>query len=158
MSLVQQTQAALATLACPSSSQQRLAASSSNQQFECDFSALDSLGCSFTLFELHSDQLSTADITALKKVAENLSARLTYLLEAIRPIEVDPDQCVVQMRSVPPSQVDNRTTYYELLVRKGGYLSLCRFARDPGQPREQIAAHVTREVFWRLLSDFSAAA
>ncbi len=148
----------MATLACPSSSPQRLSAATSSQQFECDLSALDSLGCSFTRFELHSDQLSTADITALKKVAEQLSARLTYLLEAIRPIEVDPDQCVVQMRSVPPSQVDNRTTYYELLVRKGGYLSLCRFARDPGQPREQIAAHLTREVFWRLLSDFSAAA
>ena len=70
----------------------------------------------------------------------------SFIPRMIRPIEVDPDQCVVQMRSVPPSQVDNRTTYYELLVRKGGYLSLCRFARDPGQPREQIAARVSPAV------------
>lgn len=94
----------------------------------------------------------------LKQTAERLSARLTYLLEPISPIEVDAHGCVVQMRSNPPHKDADRTTYYELLVSRAGELSLARYARASGQSREVIPAHVTREVLARLVSDFCAVA
>ena len=92
----------------------------------------------------------------LKKIAEQLSARLTYLLEPISPIETDAQGCVVQMRSNPPHKDADRTSYYELLVSRSGELSLCRYTRPAGAPRQLIAAHVTREVLLRLAADFAA--
>ena len=70
----------------------------------------------------------------LKPVAETLSRRLTYLLEPISPMEAMPQQCVVQLRSNPPQKDDNGTSYYELLVARGGRLSLCRWLKERGQP------------------------
>ena len=60
--------------------------------------------------------------------------------------------------SNPPQRDDNGTQYYELLVRKGGELSLRRYQKQPGGVRHATAAHVTRQVFLRLVSDFSDAA
>ncbi len=44
--------------------------------------------------------------------------------------------------------------YYELLVRRGGEISLTRYRKDNGDARRQIAATVTREVLLRLANDF----
>ncbi len=73
-------------------------------------------------------------------------------------MEVDAEQCIVQLRSNPPQKDDDGTSYYELLVARGGRLSLCRWLKERGQPRRIIPAQVTREVFLRLIADFSAAA
>jgi hypothetical protein len=43
-----------------------------------------------------------------------------------------------------------------LLVHKGGQISLRRYTKLKGQPREVSPAHVTREVLLRLIGDFSA--
>ena len=101
--------------------------------------------------------MAAAPIDQLKKVADALSKRLTYLLEPISPIEVDADQCVVQLRSNPPQRDDNGTQYYELLVRRGGELSLRRYQKQSGGVRQGVPAQVTREVFLRLIGDFSEA-
>jgi hypothetical protein len=153
-----QVKAALAGLASPTQVPQQLAAQDADTSFECQIAGLDSLGCAFADFELTIGKLSAAPIEQLKRVAEALSSRLTYLLEPIYPIEVDRDQCVVQMRSSPPQKDDNGTSYYELLVARGGRLSLNRFSRPAGQTeRQAVPAHVTREVFLRLVRDFAAA-
>ena len=158
MSLVQQAQTALANLCCPAQFEQPINVSGSGQRFSVNLTAIDSIACAFTDFTLESDKLAPAPIEQLRKVAENLSARLTYLLEAIRPIEIDPDQCVVQMRSSPPQRNEDRTSYYELLVAKGGRLTLSRYEKPSGGLRQVVPAHLTREVFWRLLRDFSEVA
>jgi hypothetical protein len=62
------------------------------------------------------------------------------------------------LRSNPPQKEADRTSYYELLVRDSGELSLCRFVRPAGQNRARIPAEVTREVLLRLVGDFAAAA
>jgi len=118
--------------------------------------ALDSLACAFTHVSVEIDALAGATIERLKRVGEKLSAKLTYLLEAIHPIEVDAEQCVVQMRSVPPERDENGTSYYELLVRRDGHLNLSRYAKQPGDQRHTIPAHVTREVMARLMGDFGS--
>ena len=91
----------------------------------------------------------------LKIKAEQLSARLTYLLEPISPIEIDSQGCVVQLRSNPPQKETDCTSYYELLLSRGGEISLCRYTRAVGQERKPIPAQVTREVLVRLAGDLS---
>lgn len=118
--------------------------------------ALDNIACAFEHFTLETSRLSGLSVEQLKKKAEALSGRLSYLLEPIGAVEVDPDSCTVQMRSVPPQKDDDGTSYYELLVERGGRLSLCRYAKAPGNVRRNVPANVTREVFQRLASDFVA--
>ena len=89
-------------------------------------------------------------------MAKVLSARLTYLMEPIRPIEIDADACVAQLRSSPPQRDDDGRSYYELTVRRGGEIALCRYRKEPGTVRQQIPATVTREVLLRLADDFEA--
>lgn len=157
MSLADQVEAVLTSLPAPSAGPQTIDVTEGGQRFVSELAAVDSLGCAFTSFTLTSQKLANAKIDELKKIAEALSARLTYLLEPIQPIEVDPDQCIIQMRSVPPQKNDTRTSYYELLVRKGGELSLVRYAKDTNSSiRQCVPAQVTREVFVRLVQDFSA--
>lgn len=158
MAISDQVRGALAALNAPASAPQTIAVSEAGQHFTARLTAVDTLACAFDEFRLASDALAAATIDELKEVAERLSARLTYLLEPVMPIEVDPDQCVVQMRSVPPQKDDAGTTYYELHVRRGGVLDLCRYQKQRAQARETVPAQVTREVFLRLVSDFSASA
>ena len=126
------------------------------QHLECHLIALEPLACAFTRLALRADMLSALSSEGLKKTAENLSGRLTYLLEPISPIESDAQGCVVQMRSNPPHKDSDRTSYYELLVSRSGELSLCRYTRAPKAERQLIPAQVTREVLLRLASDFAA--
>lgn len=162
MTLLEKTRERLAALGtiCQSSGGQPglIDVAEAGQHLVCELAGLESLGCEFTRFSLTAGRLASAGIDELKTVSEALSARITYLLEPIRPIEADAEQCVVQLRSMPPSRDEGRATYYELLVRRGGELSLCRWAKAPGDRRQSMAAQVTREVFLRLVADFSAVA
>jgi len=121
-----------------------------------DVDMINALACTFTLFQLRADRLSSATIDELTSVANDLSNRLSYLLESISPVEIDRDMCVVQMRSSPPEQGDQGTFYYELVVRKGA-IELCRYQKTPGDVRHTVPATVTREVLQRLANDFLAA-
>jgi hypothetical protein len=156
-SLKSQVHAALAKLG-NFESPTPLSAEFGGQNLTCELVALDSLACAFNQFSLQSDPLAKAPLTKLKMVAEDLSRRLTYLMEPITPVEVDAEGCMVQMRSNPPQKDDNTTTYYELLVKRAGLLSLQRFTRQRGVERVRVPAQVTREVFLRLVDDFSKAA
>jgi hypothetical protein len=134
----------------------QLRASEGSQQLQADLVGLDTLACSFDRLALSSAALAGASVDLLKKTAEALSSRVTYLLEPIQPIEVDPEQCTVQLRSVPPQKDEDKTSYYELLVQRTGEISLMRYQHIDGQGRAPISAHVTREVLTRLVEDFSA--
>ena len=122
-------------------------------RIECALVSVDAVGCSFDEVSLVTSQLANHSTDQLKAVSEKLSQQIRYLLEPICPIEIDPAGATVQMRSSPPQQDDDGTKYYELLVRQGG-LSLRRYARAKGQPRQSVSANVTREVLVRLASDF----
>lgn len=136
---------------------QTVAVAAGEQRLDCALTSLDRLGCEFERLTLATPALAGASLDRLQAISADLAARLTYLLEAIGPIEHDHEQCVVQMRSTPPQQGDDGASYYELLVRRGGELALCRFRKPAGQPRQAIPAVVTREVLLRLAADLSAA-
>jgi hypothetical protein len=156
MNLQEKTKLGLANLTTGAAFPQALSAEHEGQRLVCELVALESLACSFTHVSLASDVLADAAPQRLKDLGELLSKRLSYLLEPISPIEVDAQQCVVQLRSNPPQQGDGASSYYELLVRKGGEISLRRYTKQKGQPRQISPAHVTREVLLRLIGDFSA--
>ena len=123
-------------------------------QLQADVIAADAIGCSFEAFCYRSDKLAGLALEKLTKLSDALTARLTYLLEPIGAVETDAEAAVVQLRSSPPQKDDDGSSYYELLVRRGGDLTLCRYQKSPGQPRQVIPAHVTRQVFERLADDF----
>ncbi len=157
MSLVQLTQQQLQTVAHFQGGSQQLSIACGTERLVCQLTALDALACAFEQLELHSDRLAGVKMDRLKALAAALSKRLTYLLEPISPIEYDAEAAHVQMRSSPPRKGDDGSTYYELTVRRGGALALCRYRKSPGQPREVIPAQVTREVLMHLINDFVAA-
>lgn len=125
-------------------------------RIEADLTVVDAVGCGFQTLGLVSDRLAGASLDQLKSVSEALTRRITYLLEPIGLIEADADRCAVQLRSRPPHKSDDGTCYYELMVRRGGDITLSRYCQRPGQMRQIVPAHVTREVLARLADDFLA--
>jgi hypothetical protein len=121
-----------------------------------ELTAIESLACAFERLDVRNVAWAGKPIAEVKRVAEDLAKRLTYLLETIRPIETDPEHCVVQMRSSPPRREEDKSSYYELIVERSGALSLRRYEKQPGDVRRQVPILLTREVFRRLLTDFAA--
>lgn len=124
---------------------------------EADLVAVDAIGCSFQTLALTTDKLASAGLAELKTISDRLTTKLTYLLEPIGVVEADADRCCVQLRSSPPQKGEDGTSYYELLVRRGGDISLSRYSKKPGQLRQIVPANITREVLGRLANDFAAA-
>ena len=158
MSLAEEAKKGLAGLGTFTGASHQLVAAEPDERLECELTTLDRVGCEFIRFVLSTSRLASATMDELKRVSQALASRLTYLLEPIKPIEQDAEGCVIQMRSVPPQREADVTSYYEVLVRRGGELSLCRWAKAAGDVRQPLPAQVTREVFLRLVGDFSAAA
>ncbi|QDU54194.1 hypothetical protein [Aeoliella mucimassa] len=123
----------------------------------CALAAIDSLGVSIHRLELQSTKLTGRSPERLREVADNLARRVSYLLEAIAPIEIDDQACTIQMRSTPPYRKENATSYYEVLVTAGG-ISLRRFSKSRGTARQPEPFDLTRQVLYRLVDDFVAAA
>lgn len=121
-----------------------------------DFTAIDSLSCSFTELRLSLPSLSNVAFDVIKKWAEQLSQRITYLLENIAPLEFDEDAGEAIIRSTPPSQLPNGTQYYEIMLRthSAGQFSLKRYRSTKGQPgRDTVDIFVTHEVLLKLTDD-----
>lgn len=148
---------ALASLAGSGGACQLLRLDVDGGRLEAEMTAVDQLACAFDRTAYVTDKRANASVDDLKQLAEDLASRLTYLLETISPVEIDKEECIVQMRSNPPQKDDDGTKYYELVVSRSE-ISLCRYAKTPGQPRQLVSASVTREVFARLGRDFVEAA
>ncbi len=117
----------------------------------------DALAVLVLELKLTTDKLTGAPMAHVKQVAQNLTERITYLLEPIQPIEADAEACVVQLRSVKPEETQGAATYYEVLVKTGGSISLHRFEKPRGGLRREIPMHLTKQVIGRLAGDFLAA-
>jgi hypothetical protein len=116
--------------------------------------AADRLACAFEALQLESDKLANKSLDDLKQLSNQLCAKVSYLLEPIALIETDADQCTTQLRSNPPAKEDDHTFYYEILVRRGGSISLCRYQKQPDDVRQAVPANLTHEVLARLADDF----
>jgi hypothetical protein len=108
------------------------------------------LAVAFHTLRVATPELAGATSAGLERIAKALSERLTYLMEPIRPIELDAGACVAQLRSSLPQRDDDGRSYYELVVRRRGEILLCRFRKEPATPRQQIPATVTGEALLRV--------
>jgi hypothetical protein len=156
MTLQEQTKTALASHA-HQAGPHRLDFDEGGDRVTAELSSIDTLACEFAHLTLQTPKLAGAPAEGLQALAKSLAQRLTYLLEPIAPIEADAEGCTVQMRSNPPQRGEEGTSYYELLVRRGGELDLRRWKKAPGGTRTPLNATVTREVFLRLVGDLAAA-
>lgn len=123
---------------------------------EIDFLAIDTLGCAFEQLALTVPALQGAAFDRFKAWAQNLSQRITYLLEQIAPLEFDESAGEVLIRSSPPDQLPDGTQYYEILLQSqaGGRFTLRRYRSVKGQPGRQPAAlMMTHEVLLKLTDD-----
>lgn len=120
------------------------------------FVTVDTLGCSYEQIHLDVPALSGAAFDLLKKWAEQLSRRISYLLEQLAPLEFDETAGEVLIRSTPPSQLPDGTQYYEILLQShsGGRFVLRRYESVKGQPgRRQVPITTTHEVLLKLADD-----
>jgi hypothetical protein len=137
--------------------QQRVVASDGPRTVKCRVEKCDALSAAVTDFTLETGELANAEIAKLQAASQALCQRVTYLLEPVSPIEIDSTGCVVQMRSNPPHKDDNGLRYYELTLRRGGCVSLCRYEKQAGNARAVVPATLTHEVLARLVEDFNSA-
>ena len=125
-------------------------------QVVIDLTQVDSLGCAFRQITLHVPAMSQAAFDVLKRWADALSQRITYLLEQVSPLEYDPQAGQVLIRSTRPDQLPDGTQYYEMVLSSHGTgtFSLKRFSSIKGTPgRTQIDLLVTHEVLYKLCDD-----
>lgn len=134
---------------------QSLSAADGQRTVRCNADECDPLAATIIDLVLETPELGSATAFELQAASAELAKRVNYLMEPIAPIELDAQGCTVQMRSNPPQKDDNGRRYYELLLRRGGSIALCRFEKQPGQPRVRVPAVLTHEVIGRLVDDFS---
>ena len=135
---------------------QSLSVAEGQRSVRCNADECDPLAVTVIDLVLETRELASATAFELQAASADLAKRVNYLLEPIAPIELDAQGCSVQMRSNPPQKDDNGRRYYELLLRRGGSIALCRFEKLPGQPRTRVPAVLTHEVVGRLIDDFCA--
>ncbi len=125
-------------------------------QLTIEFSAVDTLSCSFRELTLHIPKLVGRELKVLKQWADDLSRRVTYLLENIGPVEIDKLGDQILIRSTPPGRSKTTAKFYEVLLsaRGNGTFSLKRFAFEPGQSgRNAVDVQLTHEVLNKLIGD-----
>ena len=121
-----------------------------------DFTAVDSMSCSFQEIRLNVPSLVDAKFDDLKKWAEELCQRVTYLLENIGPLELDPHGSQVMIRSTNPDKQSGRTKYYEIILQaqSAGNFALSRYESEKGTlGRNPVDIQITHEVMQKLLAD-----
>lgn len=135
----------------------KLCAQDGQESAVVDLVAIGTLGVSANLVQVKSKRLDAATPDKLREVANALAKHVSYLLEAIAPVEVDDQACTIQMRSTPPYRAENATSYYEILVT-AGCIALKRYKKTKSKVRQSESYDITRQVLGRLVDDFVAAA
>src|SRR3990172_701722 len=104
-------------------------------RLQIHFAAVDSMSCCFSELELFVPALANAAFDVLRNWADDLSRRITYLLEQIGPLE-DAAAGQVLIRSVRPDSLPDGSQYYEVVLssHSGGNFSLRRYRSTKGQP------------------------
>lgn len=120
---------------------------------ELDVTSADRLSCAFHELRLTVPAFQKTGVDQLKQWADDLCRRVTYLLEQLGALEVDPASGQAQIRSTRPDRQDDQTRYYEIILRNPGLLILRRYQVVPGSNREQIDLQTTHEVLQKLVTD-----
>ena len=125
-------------------------------ELHCRFAQVDRLACEVNSIIVTSPKCQQLTAEQLRTMASGLSKQLTYLEERLVVLEVDREAPEAQMRSTASRDEVEARCYYEVRAGRQG-ISLRRFRKVPGEPRQVIPATLTRDVFFRVCSDFIAA-
>jgi hypothetical protein len=122
-----------------------------------NLTALDTVGVAFDTLEFVATDRADWSSDALRAWGERLAARVTYLLEPLKVIEIDAGGGEVQIRSQAPSTRAQQRGFYEVRLYKQGSLRMERFVyNDATRERQRTACQLTREVVERLADDIAA--
>ncbi len=125
-------------------------------EIEIDFVAVDSMSCASQEIRINVPKLVNADFDLLRRWAEALSQKVTYLLENIGPLELDPNAGQILIRSTPPQKQAGNTSFYEVLLKShsAGNFSLKRYeSKSSTSGRQPINMQTTHEVLRKLIVD-----
>ena len=92
------------------------------------------------------------DVDDLKKRAEFLAKKVTYLLENFEVLEIDAVNLKIQLRSISAQDERAALSYFEIIMQGNGSISLARILFAKGK-KQRIPFHLTNEVFEKLLTD-----
>lgn len=120
---------------------------------ELDVTSVDRLSCAFHELRLTVPAFQTTAVDQLKQWADDLCRRVTYLLEQLGALEIDPVSGQAQIRSTRPDRQDDQTRYYEIVLQLPGSLILRRYEVIAGAGRQQIDLQTTLEVLQKLVPD-----
>ncbi len=103
-------------------------------------------------FNAPADPERTTD--ALRAWADRLAARVTYLMEPLIVLELDPVAGEAELRSQTPTARGALKSYYEVRLNKTGALQLTRVVFDDvARHRRPAPCQLTREILERLTDD-----
>jgi hypothetical protein len=120
------------------------------------FQAVDSMSCAIWELQLTVPHLAQADLKLLEQWSTDLCSRVSYLLEGMAAIELDPTLGSILVRSSAPTRTGPCGEYYEVFLQSQGAdcFALRRYRFEAGRPgRTQVALTVTHEVLKRLVHD-----
>ena len=124
-----------------------------------DLIAVESLGVACEELRLDIPALAAAKLDTLKKWADGLCRRITYLLENLGPLEADAQENQVLIRSTPPDKSAAGTKYYGVMLSAhgAGRFSLRRYRNDNSSTgRVPVPLQVTHEQLSKLVNDLVA--
>ena len=129
----------------------------SGMTLSVDLIAVETLGVSCEELRLDVPQLSNANLNTLKKWANDLCHRVTYLLENLGPLEYDAQANEVLIRSTPPDKsLSGNPSYYEIMLSShgAGRFSLRRYRYDNStNSRIPVPLKLTHEQLSKLVND-----
>jgi len=124
-----------------------------------NLTALDSVGVAFDSLEFVTTDRQDWSSEALNAWGERLAARVTYLLEPLRVLEIDAGGGEVQIRSQSPTSRADQRGFYEVRLFRQGTLRMERYVFDDAtRQRRRTPCQLTREVVERLADDIAASA
>jgi hypothetical protein len=154
-SLSQRIAAALANLHLPAvvAPPQSVSASEPPHHLDLDVRVASSVGVEIDRLEFRVDgpDRTLAELTAW---ADRLAARITYLMEPLVVLEVDPIGVEVELRSQAPTARGGLRSFYEARLNRSGRLWVVRQTFDPvSRTRRPAPFQLTAETLDRLTDD-----
>lgn len=102
---------------------------------------------------------ATFDLARLRRQADEVVRRVSYLTEDVALIELDEKNGQAQVRSARGKNDQKNAGYYEILLNGNDSLSFCRYkiAGDNSRAaRSAVPIIMTHDIFERLVNDLAA--
>ncbi len=119
-----------------------------------EINQIDTLACQLWDVEVVTGVPPKETIT---ERAEQLTKRVSGLMEPLTALEIDTVRGIAQLRSNPPALKNQARHYYELMVEKSGRTTVRRYEGSyVSMERKRLAFTLTREALAKLVSDLSS--